>query len=152
MAAVAKGQLIDLLEPVVTAMGFELVELELVGVGGNRTLRLYIDAPGGVGLDDCEAVSHAVEEVLDVEDPIPERYSLEISSPGVDRPLRKPADYERFAGEKVKVKTFGPINGQKSFTGALIGLQEEQVVVETPEGRTAIPLDQVAKAHLVADL
>lgn len=152
MAAVAKGQLIDLLEPVVTAMGFELVELELVVVGGNRTLRLYIDAPGGVGLDDCEAVSHAVEEVLDVEDPIPERYSLEISSPGVDRPLRKPADYERFAGEKVKVKTFGPINGQKSFTGALIGLQEEQVVVETPEGRTAIPLDQVAKAHLVADL
>jgi ribosome maturation factor RimP len=133
-------------------MGYELVELELVGAGGNRTLRLYIDAPGGVGLDDCEAVSHAVEEVLDAEDPIAEAYSLEISSPGVERPLRKEADYQRFAGEQVKVKTFGPINGQKSFTGTLVGLEAGQVVIDAPEGRTAIPLDQVAKAHLVADL
>jgi ribosome maturation factor RimP len=152
MAAVGKNQLVELLEPVVTTMGYELVELELVGSGGNRTLRLFIDAPGGIGLDDCEAVSHSVEEVLDEADPIPEHYSLEISSPGLERPLRKAADYERFRGETVKVKTFGPINGQKSFTGPLIGLEDDQVVVETPEGRTAIPLDQVAKAHLVADI
>jgi ribosome maturation factor RimP len=152
MAAVGKDQLINLLEPVVTTMGYELVELEFVGGGGNRTLRLFIDAPGGIGLDDCEAVSHSVEAVLDEADPIPEGYSLEVSSPGVDRPLRKAADYERFAGDKVKVKTYGPIDGQRSFTGALVGLEDEQVVIETPEGRTAIPLDQVAKAHLVADL
>lgn len=152
MAAVGKGQLVDLLEPVVTAMGYELVELELVGSGGNRTLRLYIDAPNGVTLEDCEAVSHAVEERLDAEDPLPEGYSLEVSSPGLERPLRKSVDFERFAGERIKVKTYGPINGQRSFTGILVGLQDEQLVVEAPEGRTAIPLDQVAKAHLVADL
>lgn len=152
MAAVGKNQLVELLEPVVTTMGYELVELEFVGAGGNRTLRLFIDAPSGIGLDDCEAVSHAVEAVLDEADPIAEHYSLEVSSPGLERPLRKAADYERFSGETVKVKTFGPINGQKSFTGSLIGLEDDQVLVETPEGRTAIPLDQVAKAHLVADI
>jgi len=152
MAAVGKDQLIRLLEPVVSTMGYELVELELVGAGGNRTLRLFIDAPSGITLDDCEAVSHSVEDVLDAEDPIPEGYSLEVSSPGLERPLRKAADYERFAGEKVKVKTYGPIGGQKSFTGTLVGLQDEQVIIDVPEGRTAIPLDQVAKAHLVADL
>ncbi|HKJ72447.1 MAG TPA: ribosome maturation factor RimP [Gammaproteobacteria bacterium] len=152
MAAVGRDQLINLLEPVVATMGYELVELEWAGTGGNRVLRLYIDAPGGIGLDDCEAVSHAVEEVLDREDPIAETYSLEVSSPGVDRPLRKAADYERFTGERVKVKTFGPIDGQRSFTGTLAGLEDAHVVVETAEGRTAIPLGQVAKAHLVADI
>ena len=152
MAVVGKDQLVDLLEPVVTTMGYELVELEMVGSGGNRTLRLYIDAPNGVTLDDCEAVSHSVEERLDTEDPIPEGYSLEISSPGLERPLRKQADFDRFAGERVKVKTYGPVNGQRSFTGTLVGLEDDQLVVETPEGRNAIPLDQVAKAHLVADL
>ncbi|MFP4561066.1 MAG: ribosome maturation factor RimP [Thiohalorhabdus sp.] len=152
MSAIGRDGLIDMLEPTVHAMGYELVELELVGGGGNRVLRLFIDAPSGVTLDDCAAVSEAVEEVLDAEDPIPGEYSLEISSPGVDRPLRKPDDYRRFAGEQVKVKTFGPINGQRSFTGTLVGLEEEQVIVETPEGRAAIPREQVAKAHLVADL
>lgn len=152
MSATGRDGLIDMLEPTVHAMGYELVELELVGGGGNRVLRLFIDAPSGVTLDDCAAVSEAVEEVLDAEDPIPGEYSLEISSPGVDRPLRKADDYRRFAGEQVKVKTFGPIDGQRSFTGTLVGLEEEQVIVETPEGRAAIPREQVAKAHLVADL
>ncbi|KPV40385.1 hypothetical protein AN478_06155 [Thiohalorhabdus denitrificans] len=152
MSATGRDGLIDMLEPTVHAMGYELVELELVGGGGNRVLRLFIDAPSGVTLDDCAAVSEAVEEVLDAEDPISGEYSLEISSPGVDRPLRKADDYRRFAGEQVKVKTFGPIDGQRSFTGTLVGLEEEQVIVETPEGRAAIPREQVAKAHLVADL
>lgn len=152
MAGVGKDKLVELLEPVVTAMGYELVELELVGSGGNRTLRLYIDAPNGVTLEDCEAVSHTVGKRLDAEDPIAETYSLEISSPGLERPLGKQADFDRFAGERVKVKTFVPINGQRSFTGTLVGLEDQKLVVETPEGRSAIPLDQVAKAHLVADL
>lgn len=152
MAAIGRDGLIEMLEPTVRTMGYELVELELAGSAGNRVVRLFIDTPTGVTLDDCEAVSHAVEEVLDAEDPIPGEYSLEISSPGVDRPLRKSEDYQRFAGETVKIKTFGPINGQRSFTGTLIGLEEGQVIVKTPEGRSAIPREQVAKAHLVAEL
>ncbi|MFA9460732.1 ribosome maturation factor RimP [Thiohalorhabdus methylotrophus] len=152
MSAIGRDGLIQMLEPTVRAMGYELVELELVGGSGNRVLRLFIDTPSGVTLDDCEAVSGAVEEVLDGEDPIPGEYSLEISSPGVDRPLRKDEDYQRFAGETVKIKTFGPVDGQRSFTGTLIGLEEGQVILNTPAGRAAIPREQIAKAHLVADL
>lgn len=152
MAAKEREALIGLLEPGVGAMGYDLVELELVGAGGNRTLRLYIDAASGVTLEDCEAVSSAVEEILDAEDPIPGSYQLEVSSPGVERPLRRPEDYRRFSGEKVRVKTFAPISGQRSFTGGLQGLEGDSVVVDTPEGRRAIPLEEIAKAHLVADL
>ncbi|HKJ88935.1 MAG TPA: ribosome maturation factor RimP [Gammaproteobacteria bacterium] len=152
MAAIGREGLIAMLEPTVSTMGYELVELELVGAGGNRVVRLFIDAPAGVTVDDCAAVSEAVETVLDAEDPIPGEYSLEISSPGVDRPLRKDEDYARFAGETVKIKTFGPVNGQRSFTGTLIGLEDGQVIVSTPEGRSAIPREEIAKAHLVAEL
>ena len=152
MAGAQRVDLIALLEPVVEGLGYELVELEWVGVGGNRTLRLFIDTSTGVTLEDCEAVSRSVEAVLDAEDPIREGYSLEVSSPGVDRPLRRDADFTRFAGERVKVRTFGPIEGQRNFTGVLIGLEGTQVVLDTPAGRVAIPRDQVAKAHVVADL
>ena len=152
MAAAQRDQLIRLLEPVVEGMGYELVELELVGVGGSRTLRLFIDSPTGISLDDCEAVSEAIGEVLDEDDPIPDAYNLEVSSPGVDRPLRKEADYDRFAGERVKVRTFAPIEGQRNFTGTLAGLDQDSVVLDTPEGRVEIPRSQVAKAHLVADI
>lgn len=152
MAPKVREALIELLEPSVTAMGYELVELELVGSGGNRTLRLYVDAPGGVTLEDCEAVSDRMEEILDAEDPIPGSYRLEVSSPGINRPLRRLKDYERFRGEKVKLKTFEAIHGQRSFTGELVGLEEENVLVDTPEGRRVIPWEQIAKARLVADL
>ena len=152
MAAVGRNALMELLEPVVAGMGYELIELELVGSGGNRSLRLYIDHPDGISVDDCAAVSEAVSDLLDEEDPIPEAYHLEVSSPGVDRPLRRRADYDRFSGETVRVKTYGPVSGQRSFTGTLQGVEEDEVIVDTPEGQFRIPLEQVAKAHLVAEI
>ena len=152
MAGAGRNALIEMFEPTVTGMGYELVEVELVGSGGNRTVRLYIDSESGVTVDDCAAVSEVISDLLDEEDPIPEAYNLEVSSPGVDRPLRRREDYDRFSGETVKVKTYGPVSGQRSFTGTLLGVEGEEVVLDTPEGRFRIPLEQVAKAHLVADI
>jgi ribosome maturation factor RimP len=152
MAGVGRNALIEMFEPAVTGMGYELVDVELVGSGGNRTVRLYIDSESGVTVDDCAAVSEVISDLLDEEDPIPEAYNLEVSSPGVDRPLRRREDYDRFSGETVKVKTYGPVSGQRSFTGTLLGIEAEEVVIHTPEGWFRIPLDQVAKAHLVADI
>lgn len=152
MAKPDRKAIIALLEPVVEARGYELVELELTGGGGDRTLRLFIDSPEGIGLEDCQAVSGAVEEVLDEHDPIPDTYSLEVSSPGIDRPLRRESDFERFAGERVKVRTFAPVDGQRSFTGTLKGRENSHVVLETPEGPTRIAWNQIAKAHVMADI
>lgn len=152
MAKPDRKAIIGLLEPVVEAQGYELVDLEVTGGGGDRTLRLFIDGPEGVGLEDCEAVSRVVEEVLDEHDPIPDSYSLEVSSPGIDRPLRRESDFERFAGEQVKVRTFAPVQGQRSFTGILEGREGSDVLLETPEGHKRIPWNQIAKAHVMADI
>src|SRR5690348_9661657 len=99
-----RERLLGLLEPAVEALGFELVELEFHGQGGGSLLRLYIDKAAGVTVDDCEQVSRQVSAVLDVEDPLPGAYTLEVSSPGLDRPLRKQADYARFAGRQAKLE------------------------------------------------
>lgn len=145
-----------LARPVVEGMGLELVAVEYVREGGRRYLRLYIDKPGGVGLDDCEAVSRQVEALLDREDPIPDSYSLEVSSPGIERPLRSDADFERFAGRMVRVTTFAPVGGRKRFTGELVGLRDGQVrLLVRPDGKgqpqeVAIPREQVARARLHA--
>ena len=150
MAAGDREQLIRLLEPVVEDLGYELVELEFVNERG-WVLRLYIDAPPGITVDDCATVSDQVEAVLDEADPISVAYHLEVSSPGLERPLRRPEDFERFIGEQVAVRTYAPIEGQKRFTGVLADFQDGTVVLDTPQGRAEIPLDQVAKAHLVAE-
>ncbi len=146
--AVSRDQLIGLLEPTVTALGYELVELEYIPRGQNQVLRVYIDTRTGVTVDDCACVSEAIEEVLDSQDPILGRYSLEVSSPGIERPLRKSEDYSRFAGERVKIRTTLPINGQRNFTGSLIGLDEGTIVLETGHGQIKIPMEQAAKVHL----
>lgn len=141
------GGLTKMLEPSVNALGFELVAVEMAGT----TLRLYIDSPEGVTVDDCADVSHQVSAVLDVEDPIRGEYTLEVSSPGLDRPLVKPEDFERFAGERVKVKLHQSLDGRKNFVGRLAGLKDGQVVVETDEGRFELELDQIDRARLVPE-
>lgn len=147
----------DLARPIVEAMGLELVEVEWVREGGRRFLRLYIDREGGVTLDDCEAVSRSVEAELDRLDPIPGSYYLEVSSPGLERPLKRDADFVRFAGRKVRVITYAPVEGRKEFVGELLGLVEGQVRLrlpasrQEPEREVAIPRDQVAKAHLYVE-
>jgi ribosome maturation factor RimP len=139
-------------EPLLVREGYELVEVEIAGGGASTILRLFIDKPGGVTLDDCASVSEAVSAMLDVEDPIESAYSLEVSSPGLDRPLRKPADYDRFVGKHARIKTYGPIEGagsRKVFDGKLLGRDETTVRIDVDGTPYSVPLDAVAKAHLV---
>jgi len=129
VSGASQEELLKLIEPEVEALGYELADL-LVRLGGGRgLLRLYIDGPNGVGLDDCEKVSRQVSAILDVEDPIPGDFNLEVSSPGLDRRLVKPEHFERFAGSRVKVKLRRAIDGRRKVRGILIGLDGDGIVV-----------------------
>ncbi len=144
------AELRKLLEPAVTVMGFELVGVEFVP-GRRGLLRLYIDGEGGVSVDDCQAVSHQVSGLLDVEDPIPGQYSLEISSPGLDRPLFRAADFERFAGQEIRLRLAAPIDGRRKFRGVLLGLREARVVMKVDGQELLVSLDEIDEARLVPD-
>jgi ribosome maturation factor RimP len=137
---------------VAVSEGFELVEVEYRGSPNNRILRIFIDKPGGVTLADCESVSHQVGAIIDVEDVISERYTLEVSSPGLDRKLLKPQDYERFAGKKARIKLRHPMEGRSNFTGRLAGLDQGEALLDVEGGnRLRFPLDEVALARLVVE-
>jgi len=138
-----------MLEPAVEALGFELVDTEFSGSGHRALLRIYIDRPGGVNVDDCAAVSHQVSAILDVEDPIAGRYTLEVSSPGLDRPLTRPQDFERFAGELVAVKLARPRDGRRKFKGRLLGLRDGMIALEADGERFDLAFDEVDKVRLV---
>lgn len=139
----------QILERVTARLGLELVHWEAVGPRNNLILRVYIDKPGGVTHADCEMVSKQVSMLLDVEDPIPDSYTLEISSPGIERGLYKPADYERFAGNRVKLRTASAINGQRNFRGKLIGIDQNVITIEADLiGLVEIAYDQIAKANI----
>jgi ribosome maturation factor RimP len=144
--------------PLLDSLGIELVELEYRKEGQGMTLRLFIDKPGGVMLDDCADVSRELSELLDVEEVIHSHYNLEVSSPGLNRPLTKTADYERYAGRLIKVRTFEMVaddagNRRKTFLGVLNGLRDGMVSLNLKEGQSAsIPLDKIAKANLEFEL
>lgn len=144
----------ELLEPAVNLLGCELVAIEHVmrGGGSGQLLRIYIDREDGVTVNDCERVSHQVSGVLDVEDVISGSYVLEVSSPGLDRPLGTVRDFERFSGHAVRLRTDGPINGQRNFKGLLRGLRGSDVVLETEGGEVTLPLDRVEKARLIPEV
>jgi len=143
-----------LVQPILDSMQLELVELEFVRVGRDAVLRLFIDKDGGITLDDCAEVSRELSAILDVEDIISVNYTLEVSSPGLDRPLKKTQDYERYAGRLVKIRTYEPFlddagNKRKTFLGTLEGLVDGSVRITLTEGQSAsIPLERVAKANL----
>lgn len=141
-----------LLEPAVRALGFELVALELGASGTSRVLRLYIDHPEGITVEDCADVSRQVSAVLDVEDPIAGEYLLEVSSPGLDRPLVKRADFERFVGEEVKIRTYEAVLGRKNFTGHLRGVEGDVVIIDVDKESYDLPLDLIERARLVPAL
>ncbi|MCL6635670.1 MAG: ribosome maturation factor RimP [Peptococcaceae bacterium] len=142
----------SLARPVVEASGKELVDVEFVKEGGRWYLRIYIDKPGGVGLDDCQEISEKIDRLLDETDPVQHSYTLEVSSPGIERPLKKPADYQRFAGRLATVTTFGPVDGRRKITGVLKGLCGEAIVLAAEDGREClIPLEKVASARLAAE-
>lgn len=144
-------QINEMLRPVVTAMGYELVGVEL-RTGRPSLLRVYIDHAEGITVDDCERVSHQVGGLLDVEEPIGGDYTLEVSSPGLDRPLFEADHYRRFAGERVRLKLALPLDGRRKFSGLLRGLDDaEQVMLDTTQGEIAIPLTQIESARLIPD-
>lgn len=123
----------ELLLPIIEENGFELVDVEYVKEGGNWYLRAYIDKPGGITVDDCEKVSRRLSDLLDEKDYIDEAYILEVSSPGLGRPLKKDKDFERSIGEEVEVRTFRPIRHQKEFTGILKAYDREKIIIEIEE-------------------
>lgn len=144
----AVDSLTALLEPVVEGLGYELVGVEYHPSGRQGLLRVYIDRAEGVGVDDCARVSHQVSGVLDVEDPLPGEYLLEISSPGLDRPVFKPADFQRFAGERVRLRLRGLVDGRRKYRGRLIGLRGETVLIEEAGAEVAVPLAEIDRANL----
>jgi ribosome maturation factor RimP len=143
-----------LLRPVVEGLGYELVDLQLRSESGRMILRLLADRPGGITLDECARLSREVSPHLEVADPIRGRYVLEVSSPGIQRPLRRREDFERFRGEKVVVRTSEPLEGRKTFRGKNRGVDEggNLVVEENPERCRAIPLSLIRAAHLDPDI
>ena len=145
--------LAQLFEPVVESMGYELVGVEYTGGSGHGTLRVYIDRDSGVSLDDCAAISHQVSGILDVEEPIKQAYDLEISSPGIDRPLFKLADFERFAGRVAKVRLAAGLDGRRNFKGRLQGVTDAgQVAIEVDGEIFDLPYADIARANLVGEI
>ena len=147
-------QVSGIAQPILDSMQLELVDMEFVRAGKDSILRLFIDKEGGVTLDDCADLSSELSAILDVEDIITVNYSLEVSSPGLDRPLKKTQDYDRYTGRLVKIRTYDQVsddagNKRKTFLGTLEGLVDGNVRLKLKEGQTAsIPLDRVAKANL----
>jgi ribosome maturation factor RimP len=148
----APDKLVRLLRDEVELLGYELVGVELIGQGkGDMLLRIYIDHADGINMDDCVQVSHQVSGVLEVEDPIREHYRLEVSSPGLDRPLFEKAHFERFEGHKVRIKTRSKIETRHSFTGVLQGVEEERVLLEDDGTLYRIPIDEIVTARLIPE-
>lgn len=145
--------LTELFEPVVEAMGYELVGVEYNAAGKHGTLRVYIDREQGVSLDDCAAISHQISGILDVEEPISQAYDLEISSPGIDRPLFKLADFERFSGQIAKIKLVVAQQGRKNFKGRLQGVVDSsRVSIEVDGEMFDLPFADIARANLVGEI
>jgi ribosome maturation factor RimP len=187
MATVLRGRLIALIEPLLTGLGYELVELEYVPARSSALLRIYIDrlrpegaagedddsknnatvaldsedrvAPGdetslresGIGIDDCERVSHEVSALLDVEDPIPTAYTLEVSSPGSDRVLRTKPHFIRFAGSRVHVELKAPREGRRRYTGTLKSVSDAGIELEVDRQPVSVPFDEIEKARLAPE-
>jgi ribosome maturation factor RimP len=138
---------------VATDHGLELVHAEVAGPEGKPILRIFIDKPEGVTHEDCSTVSHHLGTILDVEDFIHSAYTLEVSSPGLERGLYKRADYERFAGQMAKMKARTPVNGQRNFRGRIVGVKGDEVIFEDKtSGRVHVPLEAIAKANLEIDV
>ncbi|MDX1529528.1 MAG: ribosome maturation factor RimP [Gammaproteobacteria bacterium] len=140
-----------LIKPAVEALGYELVGVEYRRGRKRALLRVYIDKSDGITLDDCERASHQVSGVLDVEDPIVEQYDLEVSSPGLDRPLFEPEHFERFAGHRVRMRMSPPVDGRRKLSGVLLGIEGDQVRVDEEGNERRIPLESVSVARLVPE-
>lgn len=140
-----------MLQPLVEDLGYEFVGLEYSTNPKNSVLVVYIDKPGGIRVEDCEAVSREVAALLDVEDPIPGHYDLEVSSPGLDRPLFTLDQFERFSGERVQLTAFAPVDGRRKFKGRILGAADGTVRLDQDGSEVALEFGNIAKARLVPD-
>ena len=138
-----------LIAPLIAAEGCELWGFELLPSGRNATLRIYIDREEGVSVDDCEAVSRRVSSVLDVEEPITGQYTLEVSSPGMDRILFRLEHYAESVGETVEVRLAQPFEGRRKLTGTLAGVEDDEIVVQVDEDEYLLPLEWIQRARIV---
>ncbi|TFB23175.1 ribosome maturation factor RimP [Filobacillus milosensis] len=142
----------ELVQPIADEMNLELVEVEFVKEGNNHFLRVYVDKEGGIDIEECGKVSERLSEKLDEIDPIEQAYFLEVSSPGVERRLKKRSDFERFIGSHIYVKTYEPIDGEKEFYGDLIQFENDQIIlnikVKTRTKEVLIPFEKIAKANI----
>ena len=141
-----------MLEPTVERLGYELADLEVRLGSKGGMVRIFIDKPEGIDLEDCERVSLAVSALLDVEDPVPGNYNLEVSSPGLDRKLTKVEHFQRFEGETVNVKMRFPIEGRRRFRGTLVSSDDENIVVEVDGESHSLPLKTIDTARLVPEV
>ena len=138
----------ELAVPIIERSGCELVDIEYVKEGRNWYLRVYIDKREGVTVEDCQKVSESLSDLLDRVDPIDHSYILEVSSPGVERPLKTQRDFDHFVGREVSIRLYSPLEGKKEFTGVLEGLKDGIVTVETPEGKLRFQRERIASARL----
>ena len=151
MAKIA-DKVFSIINPIVIDMGFELLGIEYVGSGKHSVLRLYIDCEEGVGVNDCETISRQVSSIMDVEDPISGQYNLEVSSPGIERPLFVVAHYQRFLGHDVCIRTYRTVDGRRNFTGCIGSVVEVSNTIElvTELGPVTLDIDLIEKTNLVA--
>ncbi|ADL13104.1 ribosome maturation factor RimP [Acetohalobium arabaticum] len=142
----------DLARPIVEDHGLELVDTEYQKEGQDWTVRVFVDKPEGVTLDDCQKISREISDRLDIEDPIEKSYILEVSSPGLDRPLKDEEDFKRFTGHLIDVSTYAPVNGEKSFTGELLEIIDDKVKLKLDNDDVVeISRDKIAKANLALE-
>ena len=145
------GKLTSLLQPLVEDLGFEFVGIEHSSNPKNVVLVIYIDATDGIAVEDCAKVSREIAAILDVEDPIPGKYRLEVSSPGLDRPLFTLEQFQQFSGEVAQFSLFAPRDGRRKFKGIILGTEEDQVKMEQDGVEVTLDLGNIAKARLVPD-
>jgi len=148
----ASPQVVSVVEPVVTGLGYELVGAEFGQAENGQTLRVYIDKPEGIVMDDCAAVSRQLNAVLDVEDTIKSAYLLEVSSPGVDRPLFTEAHFSAQIGEQIRVRMADAVDGRRNFKGQLVAVENAHAVVEVDGIDYQLPVTDVEQAHLIGRL
>lgn len=142
----------DLLANTVNSMGYEFVGCEMHGQGRGSVLRIYIDSATGVTADDCSKVSRQVSAMLDVEDPIQGKYTLEISSPGLDRPLFEIAHYQKFIGSRIKVRLAAPVNDRRNFVGVLLRVEGDDIHLLLDSEEVILPFSNIEKAKVIADI
>jgi len=142
-------ELIDLIQPIVEGLGFVFWGIEYMGQGKFSTLRIFIDSPKGIDVENCAEVSRQVSAVMDVEDPISSEYTLEVSSPGVDRLLFTQEQFTTYTGEKVQIKLRAPFDGRRNFKGQIKGVEDGDIVVQVDQEEFLLPLDLIDKAQII---